>query len=349
MLTYATRNVLGVFLFSKEGELLAFEPFTEEEAAEKVSSSELIEEEKKLKERFPDTRFEPIDEFPGVGGEFLRGDLDTVLRQIGISRDEYLRRLRSVAFAITREKLRRSLEKRDLLIKQTVLALEELEEALNVLSARLREWYLIHFPEVAEEEAEKLADLIYRYGRREALPGYAELAKRSAGAELTDEDIEMLRTFAGEIHRLYKLRDKLQRYLEQLMESLAPNVNYLVGATIGAKLIALAGGIAKLAGMPGSRIQVLGAEKALFRHLRGRGRPPKHGVIFQYPAVKAAPRWQRGKIARALAAKLAIAARLDAFGGEFAAEKLKEKFEARVKEIRKKYPRPPKRKRRRKR
>jgi nucleolar protein 56 len=349
MPTYAMRTVLGVFLFSEEGKLLTFEPFAEEEAAEKVSSPELTEEEKKLKERFPDARFEPIDEFPTPGGEFLRRNLDAILTQIGMRKSDYYSRLRRVAFAIVRAKLKRSLEKRDLLIKQAVLALEELDEALNVLSARLKEWYLIHFPEIEDIEAEKLAELIHRHGRREALPGYAELAQRSAGAELTGEDIEMLCTFAKDVHQLYKLRDKLQSYLQQLMETLAPNVNYLVGATIGAKLIALAGGIAKLAGMPGSRIQVLGAEKALFRHLRGRGRPPKHGVIFQYPAIKAAPKWQRGKIARSLAAKLAIAARLDAFGGEFAAEELKEKFERRVEEIKKKYPAPPKRKRRRRR
>ena len=346
MPAHAARNVLGVFLFSEEGELLAFEPFAEQEAADKVSSPELLQEEKRLRQRFPDARFEPLDEFPGAGGEFLRGNLDAVLTQIGIDREEYLRRLRRVAFALARAELKRSLEKRDLLIKQAVLALEELEEALNVLSARLKEWYLIHFPEV-EEEGERLAELVHRYGRREALPGYEEAAKRSAGAELTGEDIEMLRGFAGELVRLHALREELQSYLEQLMESLAPNLTCLVGATVGARLIALAGGLAKLASMPGSRIQVLGAEKALFRHLRGRGRPPKHGVIFQYPAVKAAPRWQRGKIARALAAKLAIAARIDAFGGEFAGEELKEKFEARVKQIRERHAAPPKRKRRR--
>ncbi len=347
MLAYATRSVLGVFLFSQEGELLAFEPFGGD-AAEKISSQELVEEEKRLRKRFPEAEitFEPVDEFPTPGGEFLRSNLDMVLEQIGVSRSEYHSRLRSIAFELVNAKLKRSLEKRDLLIKQTVLALEELEEALNVLSARLKEWYLIHFPEIESIEAEKLVELVHLHGRRSSLPGYAEAAQRSAGAELTEEDIEMLRTFAGEIHGLYELREKLQSYLTGLMETLAPNVNHLVGARIGAKLIALAGGLRKLAGMPGSRIQVLGAEKALFRHLRRRGRPPKHGIIFQYPAIKAAPKWQRGKIARSLAAKLAIAARLDAYGGEFAAEELKQKFEARVEEIKRRHPSPPRRRRR---
>ncbi|NOZ58084.1 MAG: C/D box methylation guide ribonucleoprotein complex aNOP56 subunit, partial [Euryarchaeota archaeon] len=338
--------VLGVFLFSEEGELLAFEPFDEGEAAEKLTSGELTPEERKLREKFPGARFEPVDGFPSPGGEFLRSNLEALLERVGVSREEYRRRLRRVALQVARAALRRSLERRDLLIKQAVLALEELEEALNVLSSRLREWYLIHFPEV-ELEGEKLAELVHRHGRREALPGLEELARRSSGAELTDEDIAMLRSFAGELCRLYELREELQRYLEHLMQSLAPNVTHLVGTTVGAKLIALAGGVERLASMPGSRIQVLGAEKALFRHLRGRGRPPKHGVIFQYPAIKAAPKWQRGKIARALAAKLAIAARLDAFGGEFTGEELRRRFEARVEEIRRMRPRRGKRRRRR--
>ena len=341
MPVYAARNVLGVLLFSEEGELLAFVPFPEEEAAEKVSSSELTEEELKLKEKFQNVRFEPFDEFPGRGGEFLRSRLEAILQQVGVSRGEYLRRLRSVAFEIARRKLKRSLERRDLLIKQAVLALEELDEALNVLYARLKEWYLIHFPEV-EEEGERLAELVHRHGRRENFPQYS---KPSAGAELTGRDIEMLRSYAGELLRLSRLRSELQEYLQELMEELAPNITHLVGATVGAKLIALAGGLAKLASMPGSRIQVLGAEKALFRHLRGRGRPPKHGVIFQFPAVKAAPKWQRGKIARALAAKLAIAARIDAFGGEFIGEELKRKLEERLNEIRKMRPKQKKRRR----
>ncbi len=344
MPSYGARSVLGVFIFSDRGELLDFEPFDAGEAAQKITATELTPEERRLKKRFPDAVFEPVEEFPSPGGEFLRGNMEALLERIGISRQEYNLRLRRVAFEVTRDRLKRALEKRDLLIKQAVLALEELEEALNVLSSRLKEWYLIHFPEAEQEDAAGIAELIHRYGRREALPGYEELAERSTGAELTDDDIAMLRCFAGELCRLLELREELERYLDELMSSLAPNVRHLVGARIGAKLIALAGSVEKLASMPGSRIQVLGAEKALFRHLRGRGKPPKHGVIFQYPAIKAAPKWQRGKIARALAAKLAIAARVDAFGGGLR-EELKQRFEARVGEIK----RTPRRKRRRRR
>lgn len=108
--------------------------------------------------------------------------------------------------------------------------------------------------------------------------------------------------------------------------------------------MSLAGGLKELAMMPASTIQVLGAEKALFRHLRTGAKPPKHGVIFQYPAINRSPWWQRGKIARALAGKLAIAARVDYFSGEYIGEELKKELEQRIQEIKEKYPNPPKRK-----
>jgi nucleolar protein 56 len=93
--------------------------------------------------------------------------------------------------------------------------------------------------------------------------------------------------------------------------------------------------------MPASTLQVLGAEKALFRSLKTGARPPKHGVIFQHIAIHQSPRWQRGKIARALSGKLSIAARLDAFGGEFLGQKLRGDVERKVNEIKERYKMPP--------
>jgi rRNA biogenesis protein Nop56/Nop58 len=125
------------------------------------------------------------------------------------------------------------------------------------------------------------------------------------------------------------------------MKEVAPNITALVGPTLGARLLSLAGSLEDLAKMPASTIQVLGAEKALFRALRKKGRPPKHGVIFQYPDIHTSPRWQRGKIARALAAKLAIAARVDQFSGRFIGDKLNEELKKRIEEIKTKYAQPP--------
>jgi len=161
---------------------------------------------------------------------------------------------------------------------------------------------------------------------------------------MDEKDIRAIRDLAEEIDRLYKLREEIEDYIEMAMDDVAPNVKAIVGAKLGARLISLAGGLKELAIMPASTIQVLGAEKALFRHLRSGAKPPKHGILYQYPDVNRSPWWQRGKIARALAGKLAIAARVDYFSGEYIAEELRNEIEARIKEIKEKYPNPPKRK-----
>ncbi|MCC6011234.1 MAG: C/D box methylation guide ribonucleoprotein complex aNOP56 subunit, partial [Desulfurococcaceae archaeon] len=146
---------------------------------------------------------------------------------------------------------------------------------------------------------------------------------------------------AGIILDLYKLRSTLEDYIETVMKEVSPNITALVGAKLGARLLSLAGGLEKMAKLPASTIQVLGAEKALFRALRTGGKPPKHGVIFQHPAIHRSPRWQRGKIARALAAKLAIAAKVDFFTGRFIGDKLTTELQQRIDEIKKLYPKPP--------
>jgi nucleolar protein 56 len=132
--------------------------------------------------------------------------------------------------------------------------------------------------------------------------------------KLKDSDITMIKTFAQTLKQTYQIKDELERYIDSIMEELSPNVRALIGPILGAKLISKAGGLYKLAIMPGSTIQVLGAEKALFRHLI-QGKPsPKHGLIFQYPLISAGAKEVRGRIARSLAAKLSIAARLDYYG-----------------------------------
>ncbi|HDJ25954.1 MAG TPA: C/D box methylation guide ribonucleoprotein complex aNOP56 subunit, partial [Candidatus Bathyarchaeota archaeon] len=140
---------------------------------------------------------------------------------------------------------------------------------------------------------------------------------------------------------LYSMRRSLERYIDAVMEEIAPNLKAVAGALLGARLISLAGGLEKLAKMPSSTVQVLGAEKALFRALRTGGKPPKHGVIFQHYYVKGSKRWQRGKIARALAGKISMAARIDAFSGRYIGDQLKAELDRRVEEIKEKYPSPP--------
>ncbi len=130
-----------------------------------------------------------------------------------------------------------------------------------------------------------------------------------------------------EVLKLYKLRKKHEEYLQKVMQKYCPNLLELAGITTGAKLIELAKSLKRLAMLPASTIQLLGAEKALFRHIKTGSRSPKYGVIFQHPLIQKGKRNERGKIARSLADKLSLCCRLDYFKGEFKAKEYKEKLE----------------------
>jgi len=272
--------------------------------------------------------------------------------------EEYFDKLHEVTLEWTRRKLRRAAQKRDMLAVQAIRAIDDIDKTINLYVARLREWYSLHFPELDELVRDHMlyARLIYELGDRanftkenlikldvseELTEKIASAAATSIGAELSDFDLNYIKVLAGIILDLYKLRDTLEDYIETVMKEVAPNITALVGPKLGARLLSLAGGLEKMAKLPASTIQVLGAEKALFRALRTGGKPPKHGVIFQHPAIHRSPRWQRGKIARALAAKLAIAAKVDFFTGRYIGDKLAVEFQQRVEEIKKLYPKPP--------
>jgi nucleolar protein 56 len=236
-------------------------------------------------------------------------------------------------------------------------ALDDVEKALNVIVSRLREWYGLHYPEATQrmDNALQLARLIVEGGRRDAIKENPELVQllpketvkslasgQSMGAEIGQYDMTMIQTLAQQCLDFQRLRNQLEEYLDDSMREVAPNLRGLIGPVIGARLIALAGSIQKLARLPASTIQVLGAERALFRSLKTGARPPKHGVIFQHTSVHSAPWWQRGKIARILAGKIAIAARVDEYSGEYVAEELKQSITDRIEEVKRKYPTGPK-------
>ncbi len=283
------------------------------------------------------------------------------LSKIGVSEKKYRELFYQIALELTKMKVREAAEKRDLFVAQAISAMDEVTKTINLFASRIREWYGLHFPEMDEivKDHKDYVKLVYEIGERsnytmEKLKDYdlpedvlkklVNAAKASMGASITEFDLQAMRNLAKLTLDLYDLRAALQEYIDEAMKEVAPNIRGLVGPLLGARLIALAGGLSKLAILPASTIQVLGAEKALFRALRTGGKPPKHGVIFQHPEIHRAPRWQRGKIARALAAKLAIAARIDAFTGEYKAEELKEELEKRIKEIKTLYAKPPVRK-----
>jgi nucleolar protein 56 len=289
-------------------------------------------------------------------GEHLRENIETLAVESGfVKRPQELQQLvRQISTELTRLGVKRAGERRDLMIVQSILTIDDLDRTTNLLMGRIHEWFGLHFPELDRnvESHQTYARLILQLGRRsnfvadqlekEGLPAkkvekIREAAERSMGAELRDPDIESIRSLCAQALELYTLRRNLQDYSTSVVEEVAPNTNALVGSLLAARLIALAGGLTNLAKMPASTIQVLGAEKALFRALKTGTSPPKHGVIFQEALVHDAKKWQRGKVSRALAGKLAIAARADAFGSRYIGDSLKVDLDKRVEEIKKRY------------
>lgn len=265
--------------------------------------------------------------------------------------------LHDVAMGLSREAIREASEQSDQLVIQAMSSLDDVEKVQNLMGSRLREWYGLHFPEASHaiEDVQTLAKIIVEGGHRQTIADNSELLQllsgisielealnQSMGADTSKQDMGMIQALARQLIDLQGFREKLELYLDESMREIAPNLRGLIGPVIGARLIGLAGSLEKLARFPASTIQVLGAEQALFRALKTGARPPKHGVIFQHTSVHSAPWWQRGKIARILSGKIAIAARIDFYSGEYVADNLKQSVQTRIAEVKRKYPTAPK-------
>ena len=228
-------------------------------------------------------------------------------------------------------------------ILQAIRAIDDVTEQINALSERLHEWYGLHFPELSDYAKDEMyAELIASHGGREEILKALDMHLESVGTELMDEDITVIQEFATAVFSLYETKERLDGYVQRRMEEYAPNLTFLVSANLGARLISLAGGLERLTKLPSSTVQLLGAEKAMFLHLRSGKAPPKHGIIFQYPAIHRAPYWQRGKVSRTLAGKALIAAKVDFYKGAFIGEKLKADMDKRIEDIKQRFPDAPK-------
>ncbi len=218
----------------------------------------------------------------------------------------------------------------DTMIMQALASFDDITVQLNTLSKRLREWHAYTLPEM-----EHVISDHERYVKLIAEKSYADLLKEfitdkhreGMGALFSPEDYAPLQDLAIHLAKLYDERTSLLSYLEKTLQKYAPNLQALAGTTIAARLLASAGSLRRLASIPASTIQLLGAEKALFRHLRSGAKSPKYGFIFNHPLVQHASRADGGRVARALADKIALCARLDFFHGEFKGKTYKEELE----------------------
>jgi len=275
----------------------------------------------------------------------------------GFANDENdaMEKLREFAIQLSSSKVTEVSQSPDLHIIQAINTLDETDKIINSISSRLREWYGLHFPEL-----DNLIDSINGYsqivlsGTRENISkedfekaGFSKdkvemlslIKEKSRGGNISEKNFAIVQSLAKQILDLFELRKNIEEHVDEQMKEEAPNISAILGTAVGARILAHAGSLNRLGRMPASTIQILGAEKALFRSLKTGANPPKHGILFQHAAVHAAPRWQRGKIARAVAAKAAIAARVDLFKAGLN-ETLLDKLNVRVKEIGDKYKKP---------
>jgi nucleolar protein 56 len=229
-------------------------------------------------------------------GEIVPVDWELAVRCGAVKdRPDYLRRLREVCILAAREKVAAGYRGKDTELIQMVMLLEGMDQAANQLGERLADWYrVLHPGEVWK----------YRPGdTRQLLAGMGEGATGPLKEALSG------------VIALREARTRLAREIAGRAAEVLPNCSALAGGLVAARILALAGGLSALARLPASSIQVLGAKGALFSHLTRGTPPPKHGIIFQHKRVHSAPRDTRGRVARVLAARLAIAARIDEYRG----------------------------------
>jgi len=269
----------------------------------------------------------------------------------GIDESEYYLILNRLGIRITKQKIKEELSSLDHQIIKSIDYIDHANKALNILAPAIREWYSIHFPELNDliEEHPVFMKIVSLQPDRRKMSEDAlkeagvsgslarsilNAAKESMGADFDSKDLEVVRKVADNWISLYESRKDVESFIENLMRRKAPNLSSVVHPLVGARLIAVAGGLKRLASLPASSIQILGAHKAIFMHLVKGAKPPKHGILFQAKEVRTAPRKLRGKVARLLATKIAIAARVDAFGeGRFIGDQLRKEIDEKLREI----------------
>lgn len=248
----------------------------------------------------------------------------------GLPKKEMTAMALGLAHSLSRYKLKFSPDKIDTMIVQAQCLLDDLDKELNNYLMRAREWYGWHFPELSKLITDNIAFVkaVRLVGTRDnfastdlsdILPEdveekVKEAAEISMGTEISDDDILNIQALCDEVLSINEYRTHLSDYLKARMLAMAPNLTVLVGETIGARLIAHAGSLVNLAKHPASTVQILGAEKALFRALKTKKDTPKYGLIYHASLITQSSTKNKGKMARSLAAKSVLATRLDAFG-----------------------------------
>lgn len=261
----------------------------------------------------------------------------------------------SLGRSVSRSKVKFNVNRADNMIIQSIWLLDKLDKDINTFAMRLREWYSFHFPELFKivNDNYKFAKLAQSIGDRNLIEdpdsieeqineivqdedktkAIVQAMKTSMGTEIADVDMENISSFTEKVIHLTEYRQNLLAYLTSRMNNVAPNLSSLIGETVGARLISRAGSLTNLAKYPASTLQILGAEKALFRALKSKGNTPKFGLIYHSTFISRATTRDKGKMSRFLANKCSIATRIDCFNDEptnVFGSKLREQVEDRL-------------------
>jgi len=263
--------------------------------------------------------------------EVLRGvrlNMDTLVPAISVAA---MRQMQiGLSHSLSRHKLKFSPDKVDTMVVQAIGLLDDLDKEVNTYSMRIKEWYGWHFPEMQKIVVDNTmyAKTILSLGMvknctttdlSDILPEEMEAELKAAsilsmGTEISQEDLDNINALCDQTIKLMEYRTELYDYLKNRMAAIAPNLTVLVGELVGARLISHAGSLMNLAKQPASTVQILGAEKALFRALKTKKDTPKYGLIYHASLIGQAQPKFKGKISRVLAAKCALSIRVDALG-----------------------------------
>lgn len=356
MRIYIATCLIGSFAFDKEKNMLLYKLFPKDVdyIAEKLSAverKEIISEENEIIEELKGTGIQEIiwDKDSDIKGvscvqkednlakEILREEFRKLAMDLqwAGSQTQINQMLAKVNVEVSKKKMRKV--KKDVILIQAINTYDNIEENLNTMTEHIREWYGLYFPELSKElsDHEKYIELIAKYGSRENFKDdkFSKIAAKSAGMDFSDSDIKAVSDFAEGLKIMYKSRENVLDYVTKLVNEVAPNTAQIATPVIAARMISLAGGLDRMSKMPSSTIQLLGAEKALFRHLKGQGRAPKYGVLFLHPQIQNSPKAVRGKVARLLASKISLAAKIDKYSKKDEASAMKKEIARKVNDL----------------
>ncbi|MFH1631305.1 MAG: hypothetical protein ABIA21_03765 [Candidatus Aenigmatarchaeota archaeon] len=316
---HVAKTPIGVFAFSLTGEMVSYKLFDKRpENAVKGFLDDIPEEIAGGHDMTEDS----------VAQQIARKKIRELAIHLGFfkSDEEFNIFIAEFCFHLSKKNLRGSIG-RDKFVIQASNALDDIMKMQNLASMRIIEWFGLHYPEMRLAQSD--IDKIVEFGNRENWPGF----KDSTGVELNAMDERIIKEYALTTKNLLDQRRSLEKYVKESMFQIAPNFTSLIDPTLAAKILALAGSLEKLSKMSASSIQLIGAEKALFRHLRSKGKSPKYGIIFLSGLIQSVSESQRGKVARILAAKLMQAARIDYFSGRDESDRIKKELNSEIKGV----------------